>query len=120
MAFANLALRFFLELGGIAAVAYYGYQLTGPGIGRWVVAGVASLVLIAVWALVVAPNTQNGLSQPQKDIIGTVILLAAASALAVAGHGTLAIDMATLVLVNAALLVAFGHEVRDQLTGVAR
>ncbi|HEX6128571.1 MAG TPA: DUF2568 domain-containing protein [Candidatus Limnocylindria bacterium] len=120
MAFANLALRFILELGGIAAVAFSGYQLAGPSIARWAVAGGAALALIAVWALVVAPNTQNGLSQPQKDIIGTVILLAAAGALAFAGHGGLAIGMAVLVLVNAALLSVFGHEVRDQLAGMPR
>lgn len=120
MAFANLAIRFFLELGGIGAVAYSGYQLAGPGIARWVVAGGAALALIAVWAMVVAPNTRNGLSQPQKDAIGTVILLAAAGALAFAGHNGLAIGMAVLVLVNAALLFVFGHEVRDQLTGMAR
>jgi Protein of unknown function (DUF2568) len=120
MAFANLALRFILELGGVAAVTYSGHQLAGPGIVRWVVAGGAALAFTAAWALVVAPNTQNGLSQPQKDVIGTVILLAAADALAFAGQLPLAIGMAVLVLANAALLVVFGHEVRDRLARMAR
>lgn len=120
MAFANLALRFILELGGVVAVAYAGFHLAGPGPVGWVVAGGAAALLILLWALIVAPKARNGLSQPQKDIIGTVILMAGAGALALAGQLLLAIGMAVLVLVNAALLFAFGHDARDQLSGMAR
>ena len=84
MATMNLVIRFLAELGGIAALAYAGFQVATPlraitGIG-------AALAFIVVWWLIVAPNTANGLSQPQKDLIGTALLLVAAGALAIAGQ----------------------------------
>ena len=120
MATMNLALRFLAELAGIAAVAYAGFQVAAP-MPLAAMAGIgAALAFIVAWWLVVAPNTANGLSQPQKDLIGTGLLLIAASALAIAGQPSLAIGFAAVLVVNAALLVAFGAEARERLTGMAR
>ena len=119
MATMNLALRFLVELVGIAAVAYAGFQ-AAPVPLRAVAAVGAAAALIAIWWLVVAPNTANGLSQPQKDLIGTALLLLAAGALAVAGQSGLAVGFAAIVIVNAALLFAFGEAGRASLASVAR
>jgi hypothetical protein len=78
------------------------------------------IVFIAAWALVVAPNTVNGLSQPQKDVIGTVLLLAAAGALALVGQVPIALGFAVVVIANAALMLVFGADARDALNGMAR
>lgn len=119
MATVNLALRFLAELAGIAAVGYAGFQVAGPMPLRAVAGIGAAAALIAIWWLVVAPNTVNGLTQPQKDLIGTALLLVAASALAVAGQPGLAIGFAVVVVVNTALLLVF-PDARESLSGMAR
>ena len=120
MATINLALRFLAELAGIAAVAYAGFQLAAP-MPLPAVAGIGAALafIVALW-LVVAPNTANGLSQAQKDLIGTGFLLIAAAALAIAGQPSLAIGFAAIVVANAVLLFVFGQDARARLTGMAR
>ena len=120
MAIANLTLRFFTELLGIAAIGYAGFQVAAPMPLRAVVGIGAALALVITWSLAVAPNTVNGLTQPQKDVIGTGLLLLAAAALAVAGQLRLAIAFAVVVVANTALLFAFGQEARETLAGVSR
>jgi hypothetical protein len=109
MAIGNLALRFVLELVGVGALAYWGSQQPLPGFARLALALAAPAALIVVWALVVAPKTANGLNQVQKDAIGTVLLLAAAGVLALAGHPSAASAFAAVVVVNWMLLVHFGE-----------
>jgi hypothetical protein len=119
MATLNLVLRFLAELAGIAAVGYAGLAIAAP-LPLRVMAGIgAALALAVVWGLVVAPKATNGLSQPQKDVVGTALLLVAAGALAVAGQPTLAIGFATVIVVNAALLFVF-PDARENLVAMAR
>ena len=100
MAIANLTLRFILELAGIAAFGIWGLAASSSPI----VAVVAVAAAIVVWALVVAPKTRNGLSQSQKDVVGTAILLVAAVALAAAGNPVAGVVFGLVVVVNAAIL----------------
>ena len=120
MATLNLVVRFLAELAGFAAVAYAGFQIAAP-MPLPAVAGIgAAAAFIVAWWLVVAPKTNNGLAQPQKDLIGTALLLVAAGALAAVGQPGLGIAFAAIVVVNAALLFAFGSEARDRLQEMAR
>ena len=120
MAIANLTLRFLTELLGIAAVGYAAFQVAGP-IPLRAAAGIgAAVALIVTWSMVVAPNTVNGLTQPQKDLIGTGLLVLAAVALAVAGQARLAIAFAIVVVANSVLLFVFGQDARQSLGGTAR
>ena len=118
MATLNLAIRFFAELGGIAAVGYAGFSVAAPLPVRAVAGIGAALALAVIWGLVVAPKAANGLSQPQKDVIGTALLLVAAGALAAAGQPTLAMGFAAVVLANAALLFVF-PDARERLVRMA-
>ena len=108
MAIANLTLRFILELAGIAAFGIWGLAVSGP-----VVATVAVVAAILVWALVVAPRTRNGLSQPQKDVVGTAILLLAAVALVAAGNPVAGVVFGVVVVINGAVLAALGPGARN-------
>ena len=120
MSIANLFLRFMLELGAIAAAGYSGYQLAAAaGPLRWVAAVGAVLAVIVLWAVFVAPKTQNGLSQLRKERIGTAIMLAAAGALALAGQPTVAVGFGVLVVLNVALLEVFGRDALEHLKGIA-
>ena len=112
---ASLAVRFIVELLGIAAVAYWGWQ-TGPdGIGRALLAVGAAVVLIVVWAFVVAPKADNPLSQQVRDIVGTVLLLVAAAGLAVAGQPALAVVFAAVVVADWLVIVVIGPDVSQAL-----
>jgi len=120
MAVANLALRFATELAGIAAVAYAGFQVDAPLPVRALAGIGAAVALIAVWAAVVAPSNANGIAPLTKDLIGSLILLFAAAALAWSGQAQLAIGFAIVVALNTALLVVLGTDARDQLASVSR
>lgn len=108
MAGINLAARFLLEIVAIAAVGYWGYQ-TGSGPLRWVLAIGTPLVLIAVWAIGIAPGAVNPIPQPVRVVLGSGVLLLAAAALFVAGARTPALLFAALIVVNTVLLFALGH-----------
>jgi hypothetical protein len=78
----NLAVRFLLEVLAIASLAYWGYKLPLSTPARVVAAVAAPLLLMVVWAFVVAPGADNPLAQTTRMLIGSMLLLAAAGALA--------------------------------------
>jgi hypothetical protein len=104
----NLGLRFLLELCGIAALAAWGWSVSDALPLRLAAAVLAPAVLIVVWALVVAPRARNPVPQTSRMLIGTVLLLACAGLLAVAGHPGLAAVFAAANIANTALLLALG------------
>jgi hypothetical protein len=111
---ANLALRFLLELGGLAAAGYSAYQLAGgAGPIHWLDAAIAIAAIAILWSLVVAPKTANGLSQPHKNVIGTIVLVLAAAGLALAGQVAAAFGFGGLVIANAAFLIVLGDATRQ-------
>jgi hypothetical protein len=100
----NLAARFVLELAGVAALAYAGFQSTTSPV-RWLAAVAAPTALIVFWAFIVAPLATNPIPLPAREVIGTLALLAAAAALAASGQPTPALILAVLTVVNNVLLV---------------
>jgi Protein of unknown function (DUF2568) len=115
MTLANLAARFLLELVGIGAVGYWGYQAVDGMPARIGLAAGGVVALVAVWALVSAPKATNAIGQDVRIIIGSGVLLLAAGALAAAGHPTLAQVLAGAIIINTVLLFALGHELADAL-----
>ena len=100
---ANLALRFVLELAGLAALAAAGFQ-SSEGPVRWLVAIGAPAALALFWALVVAPGATNPIAPSVREVIGSLALLCAAGALALSGHPRLAAVFAVLIVTNNVLL----------------
>lgn len=119
MATANLVLRFVVELIGVGAFAYWGSQTPTIPIGRIALAIGAPLALIVAWVIVVAPNASNALTQPQRDAIGTVLLVAAALALAAAGQRTAALVFGAAVVLNWVALVYFGQDAANAIRSAA-
>ena len=117
IATANLALRFALELGGLAALASAGLQ-SSEGPARWLVAIGAPAALVLFWALVVAPGATNPIAPSVREVIGSLALLGAAGALALAGHPRLAGVFAVLIVINNVLLALMpGHASAADLVG---
>ena len=112
MTIATLAVRFLIEVIGIGAVGYWGFQAV-DGTGRVALGLGAALALIVVWALVVAPKATNPLTQTQRDLIGTGLLLIAAAALAMAGQPAIALAFAVVVVIDWLILVVLGPSAVD-------
>jgi hypothetical protein len=103
VASSNLALRFVLELGALAALGYAGFQ-TDRGMLLRVVVGVGAPVLAGVlWSIFVAPAAQTRLPDPWRLIPEFTVFGSAAAGLALAGHPTFGGAFATMTIVNSVL-----------------
>lgn len=61
-----LAVRFLLELGALAALAYWGYR-TGTGFARYALALGAPLAAAVVWGVLVAPKSSRRLPRGRRS-----------------------------------------------------
>jgi phosphoglycerol transferase MdoB-like AlkP superfamily enzyme len=95
-----------LELGAFAAFAYWGAK-TGPTALAVVLACVAPALAIVSWAILAAPKSPRRLPRAARLPFELSVFALAAAALFVAVSPVVAIAFAIVVLVNAALLVAF-------------
>jgi hypothetical protein len=99
---ANLALRFALELGALAATAVWGFK-TGAGPTRWVLGLGAPLLVIVVWFLFVSPEPTIELPRPLRLAIEFAVWSAAAAALWASGYRTLGIAFLVVAVVSGVL-----------------
>lgn len=65
------------------------------------------------------PNATNALAQPQRDVVGTVLLVLAALALAAAGQQTAAVVFGAVVVLNWGLLIIFGQDAAASIRAAA-
>jgi Protein of unknown function (DUF2568) len=97
---ANLALRFFLELAALAALAYWGWGVS------WVLAIAAPAAWIALWATFGSPKARVALSTPQRIAFEALVFAAAAAALWAAGQEIWAVVLYAAWAANRAVLTA--------------
>ena len=115
MAIAILATRFFVEMAGFIAFGVAASRLAGGP-----VAGVVAAVAVVVaWAVLIAPKAPNPLTQPQRDDIGTAVLVLGAAALVAADVPLAGIGLAALVILNAIALRVIGPGARDAFAASA-
>ena len=101
----QLALRFILELAGLAAVGFTAFTAAGGG-ATGAVAGLAASVLFALaWGRIAAPRAANRLGPRSRQLAGCAMLLAAALGLAWAGMPLAAAVLALAVVVNQLFLI---------------
>ena len=116
MVWLNLAVRLIVELLGVVFVGYWGLNASDDT-ATGLVLGIGAVVVFAVvWGLFLAPTANRGLSKGQKDVIGTIVLLVAAGALALAGQPLIAVVYAIVVLVNAVALWLLGDRVERSMS----
>lgn len=100
----NLAVRFLIELGALAALAF-GCAQVGQGLAMKIGLGVGAPILAAaVWGAFVAPRAAKRLPDPWRLLPEAAVFGAAAVALALAGHATLAWALAITAALNRALI----------------
>lgn len=104
---ANTALAFFLELGALVALGYWGFH-TGPNrlvkIGLGIGLPVAAIVIWGFWG---APNSSTQLQGFWFLLLQIVFFGGAAVALYAANKHTLGIIFALVFVVNCVLLYAW-------------
>ena len=104
----NLAVKFLLELGAIAAFAYGGanHRSGQPAV---LLAIVAPAVAIVLWGIFAAPKSQRRLSRSARVPFELAVFALAVAALLAAASPVAAIIFAIAVVVNAVLLATLGQ-----------
>jgi hypothetical protein len=108
---ATLTIRFLVELGLLAALAYWGFTV-GDGLGAVALGLGAPLAAALVWGMFVAPKARRPVSVPVRLAIETVLFVGGAVALAAAGQRALGLAFAVVALATSAANAAFersGH-----------
>lgn len=96
---ANRVLRVLLELGALAAFAYWGMR-TADGAAAGVRAGGALLAATLLWGAFVAPKSLLAVPPPLKALLALVVFVAAAAALVGAGQVLLGAGFAAAAWLN--------------------
>jgi Protein of unknown function (DUF2568) len=106
---ANLALAFFLELGVLIALGYWGFQ-TGQGTIARIGLGIgAPAVAVVVWALFGAANSARRLRGSWLLMLRVVFFGSASVALFTAGQRVLGVVFGLVFVVNLVLIYAWGQ-----------
>jgi hypothetical protein len=100
---ANVALAFLLELGVLAALAYWGWTV-GPNITAKVALAVgAPVVAISIWAIYGAPRSSRQLKGLWYWLLRVIFDAAGALALVAAGLRLAGVIFALVALINVIL-----------------
>ena len=106
MRYANLALRFGLELAGLAAFCYWGFTVA-DSVAVKLLLGLGTPVVAAVlWGVFASPKAAVRMPNIAAQVAFEVVWFGAAvAALAAAGRVTSAVVLAALYVVNRSLMV---------------
>lgn len=102
----NLGVRFALELGTLAIVAYWGATLEASPARRWTAALVLPLMIAFFWGVFVSPKARIPTGRLGQAGLGLVVFLLAAAALADRGHTAYAQGFTVVAVVSSLLVYA--------------
>jgi uncharacterized membrane protein YagU involved in acid resistance len=105
----NATLAFVLELALLAAAVAIGLLLPAPLAVRIVVAVLLPALVIAFWAVVMAPRAARRLAPPQRLLAQTTLFAVAVLALAILGQVVWAVVLAVLFAVRIGLGARLGR-----------
>jgi hypothetical protein len=103
----NLAIRFILELCGLAAAAYWGFTTFGGF--EWLFGLGAPILVGLAWGTLVAPKAKVQLPYFGKLALGVVILGLCGAALVHAGQATIGLAYIGVVVLNALATAVWGQ-----------
>jgi hypothetical protein len=108
MAYANDGLRFLLELGMLAALAYWGFS-EHEGAVQWLLGLGAPGLTAVVWGAFVAPKASRPQVDPVRLLLEVAVFGSGVAALLASGRVALGLVFAALVIVHLALTFALGQ-----------
>jgi hypothetical protein len=103
----NLAVRFLLELGALAGLAYWGWQTDASTLTSILLAVVTPLVAAGLWGRFIAPKARARLKDPLRATVEVVFFGGATGALAAAGAVTFALIFGAVAALSLALMFVF-------------
>jgi hypothetical protein len=101
---ANLGLRFLVELGAYASLAYWGASTGGSMAERTSAAVGAPALALIVWSMLLAPKARWHLGEPAALVLELVIFTAATVALIASGPVVLGTAFGVVALANTLLV----------------
>jgi Protein of unknown function (DUF2568) len=105
----NLALAFALELGMLAALAYWGFQ-TGNTTSERLLLGLGPpAAAVLVWSRWLAPTSGQRLPMPWLKVVTAAMFMLAAVALYAADRADWAVMFGVAAVVNVGLALALGQ-----------
>jgi hypothetical protein len=105
----NLALAFFLELGVLAALGFWGFSTGSETVAKVVLGIGLPLAAIVVWGLFGSPKAMWHLNGIWRLLLQIVFFGSAAVALFAAGQRVLGVVFALLFVINCTLLHVWGQ-----------
>jgi hypothetical protein len=102
--FANLALRFGLELCMLAALGYWGWSTGQSAVGRVGLSIGASLIGAVVWGMFLSPRAAVPIGEHAQLLLEALVWGCAVAALVAVGSSRLAWVLVLLVIINKILL----------------
>jgi hypothetical protein len=102
----NLALRFALELGALAAAGYWGATIPGGAFVRGASAVLLPTLVAVFWGVFVSPKAPIPTGRLGRAGLGFLVFLGAAALLWTRGHPTLAIVYGALATISSIVVYA--------------
>ena len=106
----NLAVRFFLELAALAAVAYWGATTAAGRVSRVGLAVALPSLVAVVWALFISPKARIPTGSFGRAFLGLVVFLLAASALWSRDRTALAMVYGSLAVISSVLILVWPQD----------
>ncbi len=102
----NLVISFLLELALVAAVAFWGFTVPLPLVGRVLLGLGSAAVVVAGWALFMAPRARRRVPEPARTVVALALFLTASALLITGGRATTGLVFAAVAVLNAVGLYA--------------
>ena len=111
----NLGITFLLELGMLAAFAYWGFT-TGSTLPVQLLLGIGvPLLAILIWGRFMAPKSSTRLTGMAYLVLKSILFGAAALGLVAVGQTTLAVIFVVVSVINQILLLVWKQETFEQV-----
>lgn len=99
------AVRFFVELAGLIALGYWGFETGRTTLQKYGLAMIAPLSAAAVWSMFVAPNASYDVPGLVRWLLEIAIFGASVLGLLAVGRARLALIFGVVALVTSVLLL---------------
>ena len=103
----NLALRFLLELGTLASLAYWGATTSSGRAIQIALAIALPAVVAALWGMFISPKARVPTGPLGRAVLGLLVFLVAAAALWSRGRSIMAVTYGAFAVVSSILILVW-------------